>query len=106
MLCQRARSFSSKKSFQKVSGRSQTRAVVPENVSKAQLPTPPGLRERSNQRLTFFLEGHGRLINGTKNNAPIFADHFRKNFGRKKFDFFFELEKNIFVFGVEIFWGV
>ena len=58
---QRVQLFSNKKRFQKVSRQSQTRAILPENVSKAQLPTPPGLRERSNQRLTFFLEGHGSL---------------------------------------------
>ena len=63
---QRVQLFSNKKRFQKVSRLSQTRAILPENVSKAQLPTPPGLRERSNQRLTFFLEGHGSYDTGPR----------------------------------------
>ena len=37
----------------------QTRGVVPQKPSEAQLPTPSGFRERSNQRVNFILEGHG-----------------------------------------------
>ena len=35
--------------------------MVPQKPSKAQLPTPSGFRERFNQRLYFFLEGHGSI---------------------------------------------
>ena len=44
---QRVQLFSNKKRFQKVSRQSQTRAILPENVSKAQPQTPSELRERS-----------------------------------------------------------
>ena len=37
----------------------QTRGVVPQLPSEAQLPTPSGFQERSNQRVNFILEGHG-----------------------------------------------
>ena len=51
--------------FQTVSEQPQTRAVVSQKPSEAQRRTPSGLRERSNQRLTFFLEGHGSQYSNT-----------------------------------------
>ena len=39
-----------------------TRGVVPQNPSEAQLSTPSGFRERSNQRVKFFLAVHGTYV--------------------------------------------
>ena len=59
-------SFSNMKPIHTDSFHFQTRGVVPQLPSEAQLPTPSGFRERPKQRLYFFLAGHGTGENRQK----------------------------------------